>query len=313
MTITRPSYYDKFRCLAGYCRHNCCIGWEIDIDEETMEKYEGVTGEFAQRLHENISLENTPHFILREDDRCPFLNEKNLCDIIINLGEEYLCEICREHPRFYNVYSSFAEAGLGLSCEEAARIIITSEEPFLLISDEDIEYEALTQAEKDLLSVRNDIFKAIDDPSKSLDEKIKELLSGFNISSEEISSHNWAEEFSRLEILDRNWEKHISCLASYEKSSSFPFEAYENAFKNLLIYFIYRHLHECIYDGCLNERLAFAVISVMVIYRISAVLYEKNSSFGIKDIIELSRMYSSEVEYSEENTQYLIDILFEIV
>jgi len=37
-----PNYYDKFTCIAGACKHNCCIGWEIDIDESTMELYESM-------------------------------------------------------------------------------------------------------------------------------------------------------------------------------------------------------------------------------------------------------------------------------
>ena len=32
-----PNYYDKFKCIANRCKHSCCIGWEIDIDEDTME------------------------------------------------------------------------------------------------------------------------------------------------------------------------------------------------------------------------------------------------------------------------------------
>ena len=31
-----PDYYEHFACIGGECRHNCCIGWEIDIDEKTI-------------------------------------------------------------------------------------------------------------------------------------------------------------------------------------------------------------------------------------------------------------------------------------
>mgnify|MGYP006874698003 CR=1 FL=1 len=33
-----PDYYKEFKCIAGECRHSCCIGWEIDIDEETYKR-----------------------------------------------------------------------------------------------------------------------------------------------------------------------------------------------------------------------------------------------------------------------------------
>ena len=29
-----PAYYPRFACLADRCRHSCCIGWEIEVDEE---------------------------------------------------------------------------------------------------------------------------------------------------------------------------------------------------------------------------------------------------------------------------------------
>ena len=34
-----PNYYKKFKCIKDKCKHNCCIGWEIDIDEDTMDLY----------------------------------------------------------------------------------------------------------------------------------------------------------------------------------------------------------------------------------------------------------------------------------
>ena len=33
-----PSFYPDFQCRANNCRHSCCKGWEIDIDEEPVEK-----------------------------------------------------------------------------------------------------------------------------------------------------------------------------------------------------------------------------------------------------------------------------------
>ena len=126
MRVFKPSYYDDFKCIAGRCKHNCCIGWEIDIDEDTMDLYMSEHGAFGERLKENISLEgDCPHFVLGKGDRCPFLNDKNLCDVIINMGEESLCQICSDHPRFINCIEDREEMGIGMCCEEAARIIVT--------------------------------------------------------------------------------------------------------------------------------------------------------------------------------------------
>jgi len=127
MKLYAPSYYKKFKCIADKCEHSCCIGWEIDIDEVTLKKYEKLKNGYAPAIKESISLKETPHFKLCEGDRCPHLDETGLCKIISRVGEDYLCDICREHPRFYN-FTSVAEVGIGMSCTEAARIILSSPE-----------------------------------------------------------------------------------------------------------------------------------------------------------------------------------------
>lgn len=138
MKLIVPDYYPRFRCIAGDCRHSCCIGWEIDIDEDTLETYKAAEGELGRRLREHIDFDSDcPHFITGADGRCPFLNGDNLCDLIIGMGEETLCGICDLHPRFRNDFSDRTEMGLGLCCEEAARLILTHTDPITLITLED--------------------------------------------------------------------------------------------------------------------------------------------------------------------------------
>jgi hypothetical protein len=50
MKLVAPDYYEKFKCIADKCKHSCCIGWEIDIDEDTMDLYESIDGEFGEKL-----------------------------------------------------------------------------------------------------------------------------------------------------------------------------------------------------------------------------------------------------------------------
>ena len=92
-----PDYYPLFHCIADRCRHNCCIGWEIDVDEDSLAAYDQIGGEMGERLHKCIDRSGEmPHFILSEQERCPFLNGKNLCDLILYGGEGMLCQICTE-------------------------------------------------------------------------------------------------------------------------------------------------------------------------------------------------------------------------
>ena len=84
MFVTIPNYYNKFKCIADKCTDNCCIGWEIDIDKNTYEKYNNITDCLGTCLKNNIALaeDGTYSFILTENERCPFLTKNNLCKLL---------------------------------------------------------------------------------------------------------------------------------------------------------------------------------------------------------------------------------------
>lgn len=163
MTVFAPDYYTGFRCIAGACRHSCCVGWEIDVDPETMKRYQSMEGELGAKLKRCIDPDPVPHFILSDQERCPFLTEENLCQIILQAGEDSLCQICADHPRFRNFWSDRTEIGLGLACEEAARLILTSPHPLRLVPLEDTEEppEAPSEAESALLIYRDRLLASV--------------------------------------------------------------------------------------------------------------------------------------------------------
>ena len=128
-----PAYYGAFTCLADRCRDNCCIGWEIGIDPDTAAFYDSFPGETGDWLRSGITPPGTDRCFLPDaQGRCRFLNEKNLCTAYLRVGEQAMAEICREHPRFHNWYADVLETGLGLCCEETARLILTTPGPFTL-------------------------------------------------------------------------------------------------------------------------------------------------------------------------------------
>ena len=49
-----------------------------------------------------------------ENGICPFFNSNKLCDIYIDIGEEHMCDICKNHPRFYEWFGDLKEGGMGL-------------------------------------------------------------------------------------------------------------------------------------------------------------------------------------------------------
>ena len=128
MITIKPEFYDEFFCIAGECKHSCCKGWEIDIDEGTAAKYLEEMSPFGEKLRENIKFGKPSSFRLTQDERCPFLQDDGLCRIILEKGEDFLCEICSMHPRFFTYYRDFEFAGMGLCCEKSCELLLSSEE-----------------------------------------------------------------------------------------------------------------------------------------------------------------------------------------
>ncbi len=313
MKVYAPDYYGSFECIKDKCLHNCCIGWEIDIDEETNDYYSSVGGEFGQRLAKSIANEpDGAHFVLGEGERCPFLNEQNLCDIITNLGEDALCQICADHPRFRNFFDSRTEIGLGLCCEAAARLILTNGKKLTLIkiTDDDSD-EMMTDEETEFFALRDEVFEILGDRSESVQSRMTRLMTKYGISLD-TGVCEWVVFYRSLERLDDAWTDKLDELAKMHDFALLPdADMWEGAFEALAVYFVYRHLAQGMYDGRIRERIAFACISVYIIRALCLVHSKKYGSVMIDDIAELARMYSSEIEYSEDNLEALLGKLGE--
>lgn len=294
-----PNYYKNFKCIADKCKHNCCIGWEIDIDDETLSLYDNMKSPFKKQLDEGIIRDNkNACFKLDGKGRCAFLNENNLCDIILHSGEDALCQICTDHPRFRNYYSNRIEIGLGLCCEEAGRIILSQKNAFSLeeISDDEIDIEN-TKEEVEFFDFRDFLFSKIQE-----NESILKLC---NCDFPDKTIEEWADLFLSLERLDDYWSILLNELKSTEiQNISIP-EEFNNCFKNLLIYFTYRHLNEF----STEKDLMFIHLCCEMIKNLCKMHIKKYGNITLEDIIDYSRMYSAEIEYSDENIEKLTEVL----
>ena len=65
--------------------------------------------------------------IFRQDKekRCAFLNDCNLCEMYVNLGEKSLCKTCRLYPRHVEEFEDVREITLSVSCPEVARLVLS--------------------------------------------------------------------------------------------------------------------------------------------------------------------------------------------
>lgn len=180
MKYHKPSFFDQFKCIGSACTDTCCAGWEIEVDETTAQGYLAEKGAFGDRLRREIGSEPGEYFFKLKNNRCPFLNKENLCDIFINLGEERLCDICREHPRFYNWFGDYTEVGLGLCCEEAERLLFSDSKPLTFVEEVHTDASDLLDDESEeceqMLEERKAIFSILQNRKKNIGARLKRLL-----------------------------------------------------------------------------------------------------------------------------------------
>ena len=298
MLTVYPDYYPRFQCIAGACRHSCCIGWEIDIDEESLGRYRSLSGELGQRLQNNISEGETPHFVLGEGERCPFLNQDNLCDLILAGGEGMLCQICDDHPRFRNFLPGRTEIGLGLCCEGASQLILSCDHKVQLVSEGT--EESGDPVEQQLVQLRDKLLEIAQDRELSIEKRMDRLLLCCN-ACEPGHPADWADFFLELERLDENWTSMLQQLQLHGKEVSCP-GGLELQWEQLLVYFLFRHVLTAWEDEDVATKAGFAVLSVRMLQCMKGLYPEI-------ELWELARMYSAEVEYSTDNMDTLLEEL----
>ena len=294
MKLYAPLYYQKFTCIADKCRHSCCVGWEIDIDSDTLCKYAALTAPYGEAIQDSVDMEGSPHFKLLPDDRCPHLDDKGLCRIITALGEGYLCDICREHPRFYNDTPHGREVGLGLSCEEACRIILSAQnyQDFAEIG----EAEGAPLVGFDPIPHRKRIYGILSDTALPHPKRLCTIADAYGLSLSRHTDKAWQALLASLEYLD---DTHRPLFAAYTSDAQTPKEA-EKPLERALAYFIYRHCTEVQCEAELRAALGFALFCE----RLLAAMIKK----GLGTATDLARILSEELEYSEENTAAIKDM-----
>lgn len=142
VTVLRPDFYDNFHCKGPDCRYTCCQGWRVDIDKKTFKTYHNLRQpkELANKLKKYVvknkenSTENRYGRMEMTADsvKCPFHNEKRLCDIQLALGENALSLTCRDYPRIKNMFAGKEgpelQYSFSFSCEKVLELLLAEKE-----------------------------------------------------------------------------------------------------------------------------------------------------------------------------------------
>lgn len=299
-----PHYYENFRCIGSECKNNCCCGeWEIEVDNDALERFAKICGDFGDKVRGSINSENV---FVRKNGRCPMLAENGLCEMVLN-GEQ-LCTVCDEYPRFTEYFDDYIERGISLSCEAAAEIILDNTEEFQL---DGTTGECEEEFFKLLLSARGKIFRILQDRTKDICTRIRLVLDYGQKLQDKINNNDYSafsyepcdasnkkeslsafiQFLTTLEFMDDSW---VGVLESFNEDS--PKD--ENKLEQIALYFVYRYFLKAVFDCDVLSKLKFMALSVVTINALSA---------PCGNLCESARRYSVEVEHNEENVDLIYD------
>lgn len=323
MKYVFEDHYPLFKCTASKCLDTCCKGWEIIIDPDSFDKYKSLKSEFGKSIIKNIEIDGDSDAVfIQSNNRCPFLNKKNLCDIIINEGENALCEVCRQHPRFIEEYGGITEISLSLSCPAVIDILKdkTSLTYFNVKETDEIpEYTIGDPLLPALFGLREKLFHIIEQNSLenslsliySLALKFQNLIDADDYSNAEsltpevcrIKEYDYHKVLSNLEILTDEWRE----VLNSEENEPGNIDENDILLKNILIYFVYRYIPKAINDGDIISKAKFIIFSLNSIIR-----YAKRNKFSLtqkEKIAYTARLYSKEIEHDPDNIETIINMI----
>lgn len=288
-----PTIYHTFQCKADRCENTCCQLWTIDIDETTAERYHATTGPLGESLRQAITVDDEgSHFVFsKEQPMCPLLNENGLCKVVLELGEEGLCDTCHMHPRFYKYIEDLELCGVGLSCEASVELLAEdtqSDQVIFTIEDDDGEFspdERLTIQnifELLALDIDSSYFQYNPNPDVQYYEKLLTLYGTTEPIDEE-----WT---AQINALSGNMDKLITSVQTYVANHDI------GLFNKVFQYILYRQI-DMLADYSLESILSYARDGVEYILITSAI-----EGSPLKQVAR----WSQQIEYDEDNVELLL-------
>lgn len=315
MLVTKPSYYPAFSCLAGACPDSCCQDWQVQVDARHAALYAQLPGPLGEQLRSVLRQEDGDIYMTIQDGRCPMWRRDGLCSIQAQLGEQALCDTCREFPRLTHDYGDFVELGLELSCPEAARLILNTPEAPLLTQDvpggavpdyDPQDMALLKESRTQALSLLQD---GQPHPGQVLAQlllygcQVQSALDGGQL--EPFSSQDALETaqamaqpgsldaiidlFQELEILTPRWSARLAHPAPG------PWDERTLA---LARYFVQRYWLQAVSDYDLYSRVKFACLACVLIKGLGG------------DFLSTAQLFSKEIENDADNLDALLDAAY---
>lgn len=344
--FTYPDYYKNFHCTGSDCTETCCQKWEIDIDQKTLDYWNSIEGPLGEKIRQNVThMPDGTHCIQMNDSGfCPFLDENRLCSLYTRIGVQHISDICNEHPRFYNWNSHGREAGMGICCEEVAKMVLNDNKMVLCSEEENQPADQYSpddmQAENFLFEKRgqlqsilqseyktDDIFSLLDKmfdmgidfqdqfymelSPDYIDDYGHFLLKKENVEklldvymSLEINSDKWTQALSQLKT-------DISNVLSHSATFFAKFPQVTQQYVSLMWYFIYRYFIQSLDDCDIIGKINFAIVSVITIHILDLQAFASTGDFTFTDQVNIVKLFSQEIEYDTDNMQIISQLFID--
>ena len=295
MKIVKPTFYKTFKCIAGDFPDSCCQGWEVDADSDSLEYYKTLDNslEIKKRIDSVLSKDefNNTIFTLAPKKRCPFLNDKNLCDMHIAIGGEHTPYTCRTFPRFIYDFGGTREIGISFSCPVASDMMYNTESfDFETEVNSDLPTLNDIDAEKYFLLYkgRAEAYKIAKDKNKSIRERLNDLLDLGVLLQEKLLPYDeggddiaFFDVFKNPELINPEWKEKVENFSLKQVSDT-------QSNEKILMYFLYKYLMQAVYDDDALSKIKMAVLGVLI-----------NTYFG-EDSWTV-HLWSKETEHSQYN------------
>ena len=82
-------------------------------------------------------------------------------------------------------------------------------------------------------------------------------------------------------------------------------------FENILVYFVFRYFMKAVFDYDVLAKIKTTIVSYLMIKELCVVKFTEEGRLTDSDIVDISHMYSKDIEHLEENIEKLAEI-FEI-
>ncbi|WOB46116.1 flagellin lysine-N-methylase [Veillonella atypica] len=291
-----PTFYHTFQCKANQCHHTCCQKWTIDVDEETAKLYQTLPTPLGEDLRKFMTVDDEGYYFMFSDKQptCPLLREDGLCRVVLELGEDSLCDTCHMHPRFYKYIEDLELCGVGLSCEESVEKLLATEGDQLqfTIEDDDCEFTAEDRP------VLKNIFDL-------LALGINPAICQFTLNHSIHYCQELVTIYKKTEPIDEEWTKQLThleaMLSSTEASTTMDLLKADtidvSALNKVYQYILYRQI----------DMLAEYSLESLVRYAFDATVFIALLTHQFGNLPEQIRRWSEQIEYDEDNVAFLFN------